>query len=127
MVWIPFRRELNDLFEKDDRQWLKVIGGAFVGGFVAFGAIRHGLPDHEGATPLYVSVVTVATCAIVAAGAVLVLGLKDVVKRRLENGQPVNFILRAYLTSGLVSLAIWVLTVFGVAFFFILVMAAKYA
>jgi hypothetical protein len=99
---LPFRRELNELFRKDRRVFLKIAGGLFVGAFVAAGAVGK-LAD-------VVAALFIAAAALVGGLAVCALCLKDVVHRRIAAGEPTNVLLRAYLTSGKISLILWLTT-----------------
>jgi hypothetical protein len=99
---LPFRRELNELFRKDRRVFLKIVGGMFVGAFVAVGAVGK-LAD-------IVAALFIAAAALVGGLAVCALGLKDVVHRRIGAGEPTNVLLRVYLTSGKISLVLWLTT-----------------
>jgi hypothetical protein len=108
MVWIPFSGELDDLFQQDRRIWLKVLGGGFVGAIASLGGLRR-LPEKDLAPVVVACLVTVFT--IGGAGAVLALSLKDIVRRRIDDGKPVNVVLRAYLAGGVWSLLLWFITV----------------
>ncbi len=113
MAKVPFRREIDDLFASDRSIVLKLLGGAFVGGLVSLRAVlkdpKAGGPDSS--TPVKVTIVSGA--AVVGMLVVLLLSLRDVVVRRVEKGQRVNPLLRAYFGrgNGCLMLALWFITI----------------
>jgi hypothetical protein len=108
MVRVPFSRELDELFQQDRRAWLKVLGGAFVGAVLSWSMIRKQPIKDEGP---FVVACMVILFALAGACAVLLLSLKDIVRRRVDDGKPVNLVLRAYLALGTWSLLLWFFTV----------------
>src|SRR5262245_31181181 len=108
-MFFPFRRELDDAFSHDSSIWLKMAGCALVGILIAVYSLAK--MDHKDLTPAGAAIVI----AVVACGGMFVgilLSLKDVVARRIENGEPVSLVLRIYFGWGGGSLLIWFLTIF---------------
>lgn len=94
---IPFRRELDDLFRSDRSLWWKIGGGALVGLLIGGSSLakEEANPKISTTTALMLSGFLAVAGGLIA----LVLALKDVVRRRYENGQPVNPLLRFCLAS----------------------------
>jgi hypothetical protein len=118
MARVPFQREIEDLFASDKSVVLKLLAGAFVGVLVALRAV---LKDAKGgastfSTPVKITIAGVA--AIVGMLVVLLLLLRDVVVRRVDQGKPVNPLLRAYFGkgNGCLMVALWFFTVIFVTF-----------
>ena len=112
MILFPFHREIDDLFQKGSRAWLKVLVGALVGGYFGWMAT---LEAHAGNGPgpsLFVVVVCIISVAFVSATTVLAFCLKDIVRQRLHDGKPVNIFLRAYWATGLRSLLLRFITLY---------------
>ena len=113
MAKVPFHRELDDLFASDKSVVLKLLGGAFVGGVLSLSVVlrasKGGGPAMS--TPVKVSIVVGAV--VVGTLVVLLLLLRDVVVRRVEQGKRVNPLLRAYFGrgNGCLMLALWFITV----------------
>jgi hypothetical protein len=108
------REELDEAFRADGRLRWKLLAAALVGlvvGIKLTGKFWLSTEEAEhGGTPLASICITGATI-LVSVVAVLLLSLKDVTKRRVEDGQAVNLLLRCYLCSGVLSLVLWMLTV----------------
>lgn len=119
MAKVPFQRELEDLFRSDKTVILKLLGGAAVG---VFFSLRIVLKDSRGGGGPTMSTtmkgVVLTGGAIAGALAVLVLLLRDVVGRRVDQGKPVNPILKAYFGkgNGCLMIALWSVTVIFLAF-----------
>jgi hypothetical protein len=113
MAKVPFHREIDDLFASDRSIVLKLLGGAFVGGLVSLRVVlkdpKAGGSDFS--TPVKVTIV--AGAAVVGMLVVFLLSHRDVVVRRVEKGQRVNPLLRAYFGrgNGCLMLALWFVTV----------------
>ncbi len=110
---VPFRRELEDLFASDHSIVFKLLGGAFVGGLFS---LRLALKDPKTggldlSTPAKITIVAIS--AFVGMLVVLLLSLRDVVVRRVEQGQRVNPLLRAYFGrgNGCLMVGLWFMTV----------------
>ena len=104
----PFREELDALFRDDRKLLWKVFGAVLVGSCISVKWWSKFLGDQE---------VALTECLIVTAGtitvsvmAVLMLSLRDVVKRRIADGTPVSLCLRWYLAGGVWSLLLWIVT-----------------
>lgn len=118
MAKVPFQREIEDLFASDKTIVLKLIGGAFVGVFLS---LRMVMKDaRAGDTSFSPTVRTVVLIGGAIVGALVVLGLtlRDVVLRRVEAGQRVNPLLRAYFGkgNGCLMLVLWSVTVIFATF-----------
>lgn len=118
MVKVPFHREIEDLFASDKSVLLKLLAGAFVGGFVS---LRVALKDSKGGAPAFstpAKVTIVVAAASIGMVVVLLLLLRDVVVRRVERGRSVNPFLRAYFGqgNGCLMAALWSVTVIFVTF-----------
>jgi MFS family permease len=100
MPFPRFAEELDDLFHSDNSVLVKILAGAVVGGIVGAGSVlfsRFSHPEKARAaflTPMLTGM-TLSTAAI-GALVVLLLLLRDVVIRRVENGQRVNSLLFRY-------------------------------
>jgi hypothetical protein len=110
LMFFPFRRELDEAFSHDRSIWLKMAGCALVGILIAvYSLVR--LNQNE-LTPTTAAIVI----AVTGFGGMVIgifLSLKDVVTRRMENGEPVNWLLKVYFGLGGWSLLIWFVTIFG--------------
>ncbi|MGD0900007.1 MAG: hypothetical protein ABR915_19405 [Thermoguttaceae bacterium] len=108
-----FREELDDVFRRDAKLIWKLLAAAVVGLILGIKfTARFWFASEEsrhGATPL-ASICITAAIIVVSVLAVLLLSLRDIVRERIREGQPVNFLLRCYLGSRLVSLGLWALT-----------------
>jgi hypothetical protein len=118
MAKVPFHREIEDLFASDKSVALKLLAGAFVGGILS---LRVVLKDPKGGSPALstsVKITIVVGAALLGVLAVLLLLLRDVVVRRVEQGQSVNPYLRAYFGrgNGCLMVALWFVTVVFVTF-----------
>jgi hypothetical protein len=118
MAKVPFHREIEDLFASDKSVILKLLAGAFVGALVSLRAVMK--DARGGASPfsMPVKVTIVVGAAIVGMLVVLLLLLRDVVVRRVEQGKAVNPLLRAYFGkgNGCLMVALWFFTVIFVTF-----------
>jgi hypothetical protein len=112
-MYIPFRKELDELFQTQPRVWLKMIAGAFVALAVGLGSLG-GLPPQE-RNPFKIGIFALSLVFVGMFG-VLCLSLKDTVRRRIENGKPVSIVLRAYFASGILSLILWLISVVVLVF-----------
>jgi hypothetical protein len=119
---IPFRRELDDVFQSDRSIWLKMGGSSIVATFAAVTSIlRSNRNPHlhtDSLAPLLI--VAAGISAVAGALAALALSLKDVVQRRVARGEPVNSVLRLYFGMGAWSLVAWFPTVIIVTFFILI-------
>ena len=116
---VPFHRELDEVFQSDRSIWLKMSGCAFATVFVVITAIVRGIRD--GRLNIRLSPPLIAGMAGISAASgallALVLSLKDVVRRRVIRGEPVNPVLKIYFGMGLWSLVAWFPTLLIVGFF----------
>jgi hypothetical protein len=118
MAKVPFRREIEDLFASDKSVVLKLLAGAFVGGVLS---LRVVFKDPKGGSPAFstpVKITIVVGAALFGMLAVLLLLLRDVVVRRVEQGRSVNPLLRAYFGkgNGCLMVVLWFVTVIFVTF-----------
>jgi hypothetical protein len=118
MAKVPFHHEIEDLFASDGSIVLKLLAGAFVGGVLS---LKVAFKEPGGTAPalsMPVKVTIVAAAAVVGMIVVLMLSLRDVVARRVENGQRVNPLLRAYFGrgNGCLMVALWSVTVIVAVF-----------
>ncbi len=102
------KSSFNDLFSGGTSVWLKIIGAALVVPVVVFGAARkmarrgkEPFPDQQTA------IVVLAGSAIAGAFLGAALCVKDVVKNRIEAGQPVNWFLKLFFARGIISVFAW--------------------
>ncbi|HWE36635.1 MAG TPA: hypothetical protein VG406_08715 [Isosphaeraceae bacterium] len=112
---IPFRDEIDDIFRGDRALGLKMGAGAGVAAFVVVVSLVRGIRDGrlEGVELSETTIAVVgAISAVVGAGLVLLLSLKDAVRRRLDDGRPVHRLLRLGFGMGRWSLFFWFLTAF---------------
>jgi hypothetical protein len=114
---IPFQSELDDLFRSSRGIWLKIAGGAVAGAAVTTAALLKGRQGAQG------SKLSIAELVLFAAGAgvigaimAIALSLKDVVERRIEQGKPVNLLLKLYFAFRWVSIAVWFVTIMVLVF-----------
>ena len=98
---LPFSKEIDHAFRQDRNLPRKLLGAVVVGLSFGLGSIAH-----PGASPLFYACATAATVLVCVVG-VLALSLRDVVRRRMSEGESVNPLLRLYLASGKLSLALW--------------------
>ncbi len=109
-MFLPVISEIDQAFREDGNLPRKLLASVALGLTLAWFAYEFGLPDTRGPVPAVVyaclTVITVAVCV----GTVTALSLKDVVRRRIREGQTVSIVLRLYLVSGLLSLMLWVIT-----------------
>ncbi len=118
MFRVPFGRGLDEVFRGDRAVWLKVLGCGFVASALVVSVL---LRERSGAVAERVGLqVSNPVLAIVGglsavAGCMLgvLLSLKDVVGRTIDEGRTVHPLLRLYFASGFKSLAIWIVTVLG--------------
>jgi len=115
---LPTFSEFDELFRSDKAIWLKMLGAAAVTGILAFGAVlkshqRHAAAERIGAAGEAIVIFGAMTLASIV---VLALSIKDIVRRRIDEGRKVNFVLRLLLGMRWLSLAIWCVTItFAVA------------
>jgi hypothetical protein len=114
----PFHNELDEVFRGDRSIWLKIGGSAFV---CASGALLHFNADPKATIAFELAMI--AAMAVIGAVIGLMLSLRDVVRRRLAAGKPVNLLLRLYLGGGMGTLLGWILTIFGLAILCAVVLA----
>lgn len=107
---ILFHSELDEAFRSDRSIWIKIGGCAFVGTLAGLKGANN--LNAENRSSALVVGITIAIPALIGAVLGLCLSLKDVVKRRLNDGQSVNLVLRAYFGWGIGSLLLWVVTIF---------------
>jgi hypothetical protein len=105
----PFLDELNAAFREDRKLIWKLLGGAAVGLALAF-EVCMPRPNDPQSLSLFARVFVVVGTVSASLFAVLALSLRDVVKARISDGQPVNIVLRWYLGSGVLSLGLWIVT-----------------
>ena len=111
-LWIPFKQQINEIFTSDRQLLLKLAAGAFVGCFLGI-SLAYGWADgHHNDTPGVVSAAIVGGSIALAVGLVVILNLKDAVCNRIASGKRANVFLRLLLTSGSLSLIIWVVFAF---------------
>ena len=102
---LPLKKEIDHAFRQDRNLPWKLLGAVVVG----LSASLHILLDPV-AGPAFQACAIGAT-VLLSILVVLALSLKDVVRRRIGNGDPVHPLLRLYLASGKASLALWIGTV----------------
>ena len=116
-MWLPFRRELDVVFRSDLALGWKMLGCAGATAFLVTSATLKGIAG--GDLPIRPTILGMtalaAAAATLGAGLALGLALKDVVRRRVEGGEPVHPALRAYFGPGGWSLAAWFATMLVVA------------
>ena len=106
MIW--FHSELNELFTSDRSALRKIGTCAFLlSGTMAYKFCLQSWAEMAGAGIFGFSAGAIAGTT---------LSLKDVVRRRIAEGRPVNFILRVYLGLGVWSILLWCATVLFVGF-----------
>jgi len=111
MLPVPFKDEIDRAFQQDRNLPRKLLGAVVVGLAVGLGSALHAHPDERlVATLIYCTCMTGGSVLACVAG-VFVLTLKDVVQRRIRDGETVNPVLRLYLATGALSLAMWFGTV----------------
>ena len=105
-----FCEELDSAFRIDGKLRWKLLGAVVVG--VGIGLkVWFLMSKDENIKGFFGCLCCTGATTVVCIGAVLALSLKDVVKRRIYEGQPVSLLLRCYLASGLWSLGLWITTV----------------
>jgi hypothetical protein len=114
----PLQGELDDLFRSSRGILWKVAGGAVAGAAVTAAMLLKG---RRGAQELDQFNITEKILVIVGAGVIgailaIVLSMKDVVERRIEQGKPVNFLLKLYFAFRWVSIAVWFVTIMVLVF-----------
>lgn len=110
MARVPFRSELEDLFASDKSVVLKLLGGGFVGVIGAVGVVFR---ENDHPVSKTVKAAIIVTSAVIGVLAVLLLLLRDVVVRRVDQGERVNPLLRAYFGrgNGCLMVFLWFVTV----------------
>ena len=109
MARVPFQREVDDLFASDKSIVWKMLAGAFVGAALSLRAWKDPKGGAPGAVSTPVKVAIVVGAAIVGMLAVLMLALRDVVVRRVDQGHSVSPLLRHYFGrgNGCLMVALW--------------------
>jgi hypothetical protein len=115
-MWMPFHREIDDLFQSDRSIWMKAGGAALLCGVLSASALFR---DDAPGMSAWIAVGVIASISVVGAIVCVLLSLKDVVRRRLSEGKPVHLLLRICFGSGpatllFLMLATMVLLVLGV-------------
>ena len=110
---IPKFSEFDELFRSDKAIWLKMLGGAAVAGMLAVVSVVKSHQRRAANEGIGTAAETFIVLGATALGSIIVLALclKDIVRRRLDNGQKVNRILKLYLGMRWVSLAMWFFTI----------------
>jgi hypothetical protein len=109
-MWIPFRTEINEIFESDRHLLLKLCVGVGVGLCVGLRFAYYSTIYDELRHPL-VQLVIVAICIVVSIVFVGLLGARDCVHKRIADRRPVSVVLRLIGSNAAV-----VLMLFMVAF-----------
>lgn len=109
---LPFQNELNDAFVRDQSIWLKIGGGAFIGGVIALSTI---VRDRSQTFQGTLGMILVAATALVGGCVGLFLSIKDVVRSRRDAGKSVNPVLRLFFGMGIVSILLWIVLAFALA------------
>jgi hypothetical protein len=123
IVRLPFRKEIDETFRSDRSAWIKMAAAALVADFaLVLGAWKMRAEDVSideflGSLNLGILAVT----AVAGAGTALLLSMKDVIRRRMDRGDSVNFLLRLYLGMGVRSLVAWLPTAFILGIFLIII------
>jgi hypothetical protein len=110
-MFLKFPKEFDVIFRRKGALWLKMLTGAAVCGIVTAVTLFEQRAQNlhlDSNTEAIVIVVAMAVGALVG----LMLSLKDYVRLRLMNYQPVNIVLRAYFCWGGLSVMIWIVTAF---------------
>lgn len=105
-----FREQLDAVFREDGKLYWKLLAAVAVGVGVGLKLWYRYMNVPNVEAPIGCVCFTGATTAV-SVFAVLALSLKDVVQRRIDEGRPVNLLLRCYLASGVLSLGLWIVTV----------------
>ncbi len=120
-VWIPFQEKISAAFESERHLPLKLLVGCLVGLAVGANLLILWLtsPNAQDSPPgfhlwLFVGSVTLTVLLVV------VLMVKDVIKKRADGGYPVNPIFRLLFISGYVSLVVWIVLAFVGSFVFVI-------
>jgi hypothetical protein len=115
----PFSRQINSTVESDRRLPVKLGAGALLGLIVGSTFALQWARDHGQGTPLIAYAIIIAGFVLFSVSLVMVLSLKDVIRQRMVDGQPVSAPAQLLFLSGYLSLATWV----SVAFIFSIVAA----
>ncbi len=107
MILPSIHSQIDELFQKDSRAWLKILAGTLVSGYIGLRAVLSEQVRDDPKPSLLFSVVAVIVTAAVGATAVLAFCLRDIVRQQLEDGEPVHIVLRAYCAPGLRSLILF--------------------
>jgi hypothetical protein len=109
----PFHNEIEDLFASDKSIVLKLLGGAFVGAVLSLSVVLKRAKGNEASLGTTAKVITFVGATVIGAIVVLLLTLRDVVARRVDAGQQVNPILKAYFGrgNGCLMLFLWGCTI----------------
>lgn len=103
------KSSFNDLFSGGASVWLKIAGAAIVAPLIVFGATRK--MARQGNDPFantQTALAVLAGSAVVGAFLGAALSMKDVVKKRIEDGKPVNWILKLFFARGIVTVFAWI-------------------
>ena len=99
----------NDLFSGGASVWLKIAGAAVVAPLIVYGATRK--MARRGNDPFadtQTTLAVLASSAVVGAFLGAVLSMKDIVKKRIEDGKPVNWILMLFFARGIITVFAWI-------------------
>jgi hypothetical protein len=115
MVWVPFRPTLDRLFRSDGSLGLKMAGGAVVTScIVVLETLREFRQARvPGKLPTSSLVLLGAVSAALGAYLVFALDLRDLARRRLDEGRPVGIILRIHSGRGCLGWIVWVPVAIG--------------
>ncbi len=123
---LPFRGELDETFRSDRSVWIKMAAAALVADFCAVLGLwkmrTNDVPIDDFLKSLNLGILAIV--AVAGAGTSLLLSLKDVIRRRIDRGDSVNFFLKLYLGMGVWSLVAWFPTGFVLGILVIVILAA---
>jgi hypothetical protein len=114
----PLQSELDDLFRSSRGIWWKVAGGAVAGAVVTTVLSLKRRQGAQGFDQFSIAekILVVVGAGIIGAIMAIVLSLKDVVERRIEQGKPVNPILKLCFAFRWVSIVVWFVTIMVIVF-----------
>lgn len=101
---IPFKKEIEHAFRKGRNLPAKLLAAVVVGLSIGLHSLLV-----DGASVAF-SVCALAACVLVCVVGVLALSVKDAVHRRIVAGERVGVLVRLYLASGKLSVALWLAT-----------------
>lgn len=102
---------------------LKIGAGAVVGGLIALKSLNRAGRNGDVNVPQGMTIPAVVCVAVVGAGIASLLLVRDAVRKRRDRGQRVPLLLRLYFANGWLSLPLWIITVFGIVFVGVMVLA----